>query len=159
MGRPVTVYEDTRNPPAACTTKSNSIKTVARWLAPFWISAVVIGSFLPGSSKAYLGTKPNPVQHPAELQHRLAHMLIFGITSLLLLVSAETRKGELRAAGAAFLLGVSIEIGQLLFGLSMAFEWWDVRDDFIGVLLVFSVFQAARLALRARAHGPSALPR
>jgi hypothetical protein len=149
MGRPVTVFEDTRNPPAACTAKPRPIRTVARWLVPFWIAAVVIGSFLPGSSKAYLGTKPNPVQHPVEFQHRLAHMLVFGITSLLFLLISDPRTGDVRAAGAAFLLGLLIEIGQVIFGLSMAFEWWDVRDDFIGVLLVFLLFQAASLALRA----------
>jgi hypothetical protein len=145
----MTVLEDTRNPPAAATTKPHPIKTVAKWLAPFWMAAVVIGSFLPGSSKAYLGTKPNPVQHPAEMQHRLAHMLVFGITALLLLLTTSTRKAEIRAAAAAFLLGLSIEIGQVIFGLSMAFEWWDVRDDFIGVLLVLLLFQAACLTLRA----------
>lgn len=131
------------------TTKPLSIRLAAKRVTPLWLCAVVIGSFLPGHSKAYIGTSPNLGYRPVELQHRLAHIAVFGITTLLLLLAAKTRLDEARGAGKAFLLGVGIELGQLATGLSPAFEWWDVRDDFIGAALAFFAFQVGRVAQRA----------
>jgi hypothetical protein len=130
--------------------KPSSVRLMAKRVTPLWLCAVVIGSFLPGSSKAYIGTSPNLGYRPVEMQHRLAHIAVFGITALLLLLPADTRLDEARAAGKAFLLGVGIELGQLALGLSPAFEWWDVRDDFIGASLVFFTFQLGRALLALR---------
>ena len=131
-------------------------KRAAKWakrIVPFWIAAVVIGSFLPGPVKLYLRTKPYVPHHPIAWQHRLAHLLTFGVTALLLMLDAERKSDEARGAGAAFLLGCAIEVGQLAVGYAPVFEWWDVRDDFLAALAVFLAFQAQHVAERTAGVG------
>lgn len=76
--------------------------------------------------------------------HRIWHFGVFGSTALLLLVQANDLRGRMFAALGAFGLGLSLESLQCqIFG--NAFEWWDVRDDAIGVLGAILVY---RLILR-----------
>lgn len=125
----------------------DSVRTMARKALPFWVAAVVTGSFLPGSVKALLGTGPFIPNHPLEWQHRLAHFGTFGLTALLFMLTAAKPREEAARAGAAFLLGCAIELAQYAAGLSPVLEWWDVRDDFLSVAGMFIMFNAARLII------------
>jgi hypothetical protein len=102
-----------------------------------WIVCVIVGSLLPGSAKNTIGTT-DEVRMKAQYEvggvaHRVWHFGVFGCTALLLLVQAKKLRGWVFAALGTFGLGLSLEILQWwIFG--NAFEWWDVRDDAIGVL-------------------------
>jgi hypothetical protein len=118
------------------------VRSAAKSIVPFWIAALLTGSFLPGSTKLFIGTKPYEHNHPIELQHRLVHFGAFGMTTLLFLLKAETRRHDLMLTGAAFLLGFLIEAGQFAIGLSAVLEWWDIRDDFFAAVTVLIAFHA-----------------
>jgi hypothetical protein len=128
------------------------LQIAAKWLAPFWVVAVVVGSFVPGSIKLLLGTKPYQHNHPVELQHRLAHFGTFGVTTLLFLLTAERPRNEKTLAGVAFLMGCIIEAAQFATGLSVVLEWWDVRDDFLAAVAVLVAFKTVRLMRRMVRH-------
>jgi hypothetical protein len=128
------------------------VRAAARKIAPFWVSMVVIGSFLPGSMKLALGTKPYEHHHPVELQHRILHFVTFGATTLLFELTAGKRNQEILFGCAAFLLGCVIEATQFGTGLAEVFEWWDVRDDLIATVAALIIYEAARwLRLRSTA--------
>jgi hypothetical protein len=102
-----------------------------------WIACVIAGSLMPGSAKNSLGTTDElRMRSPYEVggvAHRIWHFGVFGSTALLLLVQAKDRRGWVFAVLATFGLGLSLEFLQWrIYG--SAFEWWDVRDDAIGVL-------------------------
>ena len=54
--------------------------------------------------------------------------------AILLLLGTTSPFAKTLAAVSATLLGMTIETGQYLIGLSPLFEWWDVRDDVVGIL-------------------------
>ncbi|MBV9269355.1 MAG: hypothetical protein JO061_24515 [Acidobacteriaceae bacterium] len=120
-----------------------------RWLemiAPVWILCLILGSFLPGPTKQRLGTL-NPEAHHHIIhviwRHRIAHLVAFGSTALLLMMLADTRRGEFSAATSVFLLGLLIECVQpVVYGT--VFEYWDLRDDFYAVSAAFAGVQIAR---------------
>ncbi len=125
-------------------------RKVAKSVVPFWVLAVLIGSFLPGHSKQLLGTEPNGGHYHVALQHRLSHFVVFGSTALLFLLTAERQRDEAWLAAAAFFLGCFIELLQFAKGLTSVLEWWDVRDDFFSVAAVYLLFGVALLPLRGR---------
>jgi hypothetical protein len=98
--------------------------------------------------KGNLGTRPYVLHHPVALEHRLAHVAVFGVTALLFLLLADSTKERARAVGAALLLGCGIELMQFAFGLAPVFEWWDLRDDAFGILGVLVICQGLRWALQ-----------
>jgi hypothetical protein len=111
-------------------------------IAPWWVLLVIIGSFLPGTSKEAIGTLNTPeaaVEGRAVARHRVAHFLTFGSTALLLVLVSETAAQEIWAGFGVAALGFILECSQFaLIGLT-EIEWWDVRDDAlaaVGVLLV-----------------------
>jgi hypothetical protein len=112
----------------------------ARWfrfVLPFWVLALVVGSFLPAERKQALGTQsitPRPYAEP-HWPHRVWHIVSFGSTALLACL-AETSRPRRRLLWALLViaLGASIETAQWL-GNDYSFEWWDVRDDAYGVLI------------------------
>jgi uncharacterized membrane protein YccC len=106
---------------------------------PYWIVAVIILSFLPGSEKLRFGTSPYIPHHSVTWQHRWGHCFAFGITAILLLLGTGWRAAEIRAAATAMLFGLIIETSQYCTGLAAVFEWWDVRDDFIGIIVGVAV--------------------
>jgi len=116
------------------------VKGIARRIAPIWVAGLVVGSFLPGTWKKTLGTQPFVLHQAVAPQHRLAHLVTFGFTALLFLLLTDRPRDEARAAGAAFVLGCAIEILQFSFGLAPVFEWWDLRDDAVGILAVWLIF-------------------
>jgi hypothetical protein len=116
------------------------VRGIARRITPIWVAGVVIGSFLPGAWKKTLGTGPYILNEPIAPQHRLAHVVTFGITALGFLLLADRPRDQVHAAGGAFVLGCAIEIFQFMFGFATVFEWWDLRDDAIGIVAVWLIF-------------------
>ena len=119
-------------------------------IAPWWVLCVIIGSFLPASSKHALGTGNTPeaaAQGHAVPAHRLAHFLTFGSTTLLLVVIAETTSQQLGAGLVVAASGFLIECTQYaVLGLT-EMEWWDVRDD--AAAAIAALLLAQWLNLRA----------
>lgn len=111
-------------------------------IAPWWVLLVIIGSFLPATSKEAIGTMNTPEaanEGRAVGRHRIAHFLTFGSTALLLVLVSETAAQEIWAGFGVAALGFILECSQFaLIGLTEV-EWWDVRDDAlaaVGVLLL-----------------------
>ena len=96
-----------------------------------WVVTLIIGSLSPDDVKDSIGTHS---------YHRLFHFVSFGATAVLFLLISRTRRQEYIAAGGVFALGLTLEALQhFIFGSD--FEWWDVRDDFIGILIALAVFR------------------
>jgi hypothetical protein len=114
-------------------------RTLLARVAPIWVLALVIGSVLPDAAKIAIGT---------HYWHRLYHLLSFGSTAYLLTLIARTTRERLYALLFVIALGAAIEFSQhAIFGNSI--EWWDIRDDTLGVLLaaVLSQWSALRQKL------------
>ncbi len=107
-----------------------------------WVITLIIGSLSPDYVKDSIGTHS---------YHRLFHLASFGATAFLFLLILNTRRQEYIAAAGVFALGVTLETLQhLIFGSE--FEWWDVRDDFLGILIALVTFRVLdRLLSRNRA--------
>lgn len=124
----------------------------ARWIRvalPFWILALIIGSFLPAEHKQALGTQsltPRPYGEP-HWPHRVWHVVSFGSTVLLASLAETTRpRRRLLWAFLIILLGTGIETVQWLRN-DYSLEWWDVRDDAYGVL-IFAILAELRSVRR-----------
>lgn len=119
-------------------------RSVIRWLARIWIIALVAGSLMPGPTKATLGLVGTP---PPNLEHRVVHFVGFGIAELLLLFLVTNRRQEAYRLIAVVGLGLGLELTQHFFLSGRYFEWWDVRDDVIGIftaLLVVDITRACK---------------
>jgi hypothetical protein len=112
-----------------------------RWIVRLWISAVIVGSLLPGSAKERIGastSEARPRTRQDGYRHRFVHVLTFGSTCLLVSLLAWNRREELQAAGEVLVIGCLIELAQdIVYLHGNLFEWWDVRDDAIGIALAF----------------------
>ena len=102
-----------------------------------WILVLIIGSLSPYDVKEGIGTHS---------YHRPYHFVAFGATALLFLLIAKNRRQEWVSVCSAFALGLVLETAQYLVG--DVFEWWDVRDDAVGILIVFVLFRMADAWLR-----------
>jgi hypothetical protein len=71
----------------------------------------------------------------------------FGVTGLLLLVLCRSRVQEWLAILAIVCLAVALEDGQHLLFKNVNFEWWDVRDDIIGLLFAWLLIRSSRRKL------------
>jgi len=116
-------------------------------VTPVWVAAVTIGSFLPAEQKKRFGTQPYALHHPVATGHRVAHILTFGVTALLFLLPTDRPRSQALAVGAAFLLGCAIEVTQFAITFAPMLEWWDVRDDAIGIAGALLIFLVCRRAL------------
>jgi hypothetical protein len=103
-----------------------------RLIAAPWTLCLIVGSLLPDHIKEVIGTHSH---------HRPYHFIAFGATALLFLLISSTRRQDWIALGGAFALGVTLETLQFL--LDGYFEWWDLRDDALGILLAFALFRMA----------------
>ncbi len=119
-----------------------------RRLLPFWIAALIVGSFLPGEAKRALGTQSGLSAYGRPtLPHRAWHVASFGSTALLASLAVRSPGRRVAAFGAIFGLGVCIELLQpLLFRTDL--EWWDVRDNGYGILAFAAVGQMRAVRLR-----------
>jgi len=113
----------------------------ARWFVRLWIIVVVAGSLLPGSAKQWIGASKQETAartRQTGYRHRLIHILTFGSTYLLLGLLTCNKREELQAAGEVLAIGFLIELAQdVLYSNGKFFEWWDVRDDALGIGLAF----------------------
>jgi hypothetical protein len=119
-------------------------RRVARWFARLWISAVIVGSLLPGSIKVMLRASEGKSTYSrnALTRHRLIHFFAFGSSFFLLSLLATGSREELEAAGEVMAIGCIVELAQYLISdHRYIFEWWDVRDDAIGIAVVFLLVQ------------------
>jgi hypothetical protein len=79
------------------------------------------------------------------MKHRLIHFFAFGSTFLVLSLSAATTRKRLETAGKIMALGCIVEVTQYVVYLHRQnFEWWDLRDDAIGIGTAFLLVQIAR---------------
>lgn len=130
-------------------------RTVIRWVAIVWISGITAGSLMPTDLKIAIGsTTSEPVRSPrAEFEHRLFHYVSFGVAALLLLLLASNHRQELIAAFAVAALGVTIELIQHFIMLYPLFEWDDVRDDMIAIVVALIAIQFKGFRARLLAEG------
>ena len=117
----------------------------AVWAVRLWIAAVVVGSLLPGPAKATFGATPHAVNRRVNYKHRALHVLTFGSTYFLVSLLALDAWDEIAAAGEVLALAGLIELAQdILYAHGKTFEWWDVRDDAIGILIAFLAVRIIR---------------
>ena len=83
-----------------------------------------------------------PHAGPGTQLHRIEHMAAFGVLGLLLLVVCRTRVQEWLAVLAIVCLALALEDGQHLLFKNVTFEWWDVRDDIIGLLFAWLLIRS-----------------
>jgi hypothetical protein len=129
------------------------LQRTLRKIAPVWVLCLVIGSMLPGETKLRLHTTGKQQMHHQTKEvtrgHHLYHYGSFGLTAVLFLAIAESRREEWRAIARVILIGLGIEITQHLVYLSV-FEWWDVRDDGVAALAVFALWHLRRASPNTR---------
>jgi VanZ family protein len=95
-----------------------------RLIATLWIAGLVVVSLQPW----------RPEGESQSIVHQVLHLVSFGAAGLMLFALSRNSKQIRTAALAVFCLAVVIETSQHML-YKNAFEWWDVRDDTIGVLL------------------------
>jgi hypothetical protein len=130
---------------------------VAPWFARLWISAVIIGSLLPGSAKVLLHTRQDQrlySRNAVSAKHRFVHFFAFGSSFLVLSLLATSTREELEAAIEILTIGCIIELLQfVMYSHRHTFEWWDVRDDAVGIAVAFvlvRVFSRLNVAVASR---------
>lgn len=85
-----------------------------------------------------------PPEGPGSILHRAGHMVAFGAAGLMLLVLSDSDKQKWAAALKVICLAVAIETAQHLL-YKGPFEWWDVRDDIIGLLIAVLLIRWTRV--------------
>ncbi len=119
-------------------------RALLRKIAPFWIVAVIVGSFMPYTFKREMGTTlvltaaSGSAGEQVTLWHREVHFLLFASTTAILVLIGRSSLVRAAALLAALSLAFSIEFTQSLVD-HYGIEWWDVRDDFTGAALMFLV--------------------
>jgi hypothetical protein len=90
---------------------------------------------------------PHPA--PDSFRHRAGHVSAFGILSLLLLPlgRGQTQKWVIAAAILSFALILELVQYQVFHfhRVHQPFEWWDIRDDSVGLLLALLALRFARV--------------
>jgi hypothetical protein len=105
-----------------------------RQLVIVWILSLVAISLQPY----------RPRGESRSIVHRALHIIAFGSTGLILLALGTGGKQEWTATLTVVCLAVAIESAQHLLYRG-PFEWWDVRDDAIGLLLAVLVIRRTRI--------------
>jgi hypothetical protein len=122
-------------------------RRLVRWFASLWISAVLVGSLLPVSAKVALHASESNGPHSKNtitMKHRFIHFIAFGSSFLVLSLLATGRREQLKAAVEIMTVGCIVEIIQFfVYSHRQVFEWWDVRDDAIGIVVGFLLLQIA----------------
>jgi hypothetical protein len=75
-----------------------------------------------------------PHRAPGSMGHRADHVIAFAILALVLLPLARNRAQIWIVVISILCLAAGLELRQRQI-FSIPFEWWDVRDDCIGVIL------------------------
>jgi hypothetical protein len=130
-------------------------KKILRVLAAILIAAIIVGSFLPGKEKVWIGTQQSKragsKSSSISKKHRLYHFGSFGFAALTLLLLARGVREEIKHAVFIFILGCLIEIIQCLSSRRHILEWWDIRDDLYAIVAIFCLIQLANLVVSADA--------
>ena len=105
-----------------------------RCMTILWIVGLVAVSLQPW----------RPHGESQSILHNVLHVVLFGAPSVMLF--ALSRDGQKIATSAVwiFCLAMAIETGQHLLYRD-PFEWWDVRDDTIGLLLAAVLIRWTRI--------------
>ena len=112
-------------------------------LATFWIAGLVAVSLQPW----------RPHGESQSIVHQVWHLVSFGAAGAMLFALSRNAKQFFTAALAIFCLAVAIETSQHLL-YKNAFEWWDVRDDTIGVAFAWVLIRWTGIkSLLLRANG------
>lgn len=98
----------------------------------------------------YLSLRRNwPYPNSDSITHRVAHVVAFGVLALLLLPLARSRRGTLLITIAIFCIACGMELLQYhVFHLARArqsIEWWDIRDNTVGLLLALLTVRFSRI--------------
>jgi hypothetical protein len=96
---------------------------------------------MPGPGKEKLGLTAGKMAH-AEGQitsrHRLVHMFAFGSSWFLVSLLTRNTREALEGVGEVMAVGFLVELAQyVLYSHGHVFEWWDIRDDAIGIAVAF----------------------
>jgi hypothetical protein len=115
------------------------------WITAALVLSVIVGSFLPLEAKKAIGTHGtggaySSASAPVTSGHRIYHFVSFGLVAFCALALARNRAQEIANAMRVLGLGVAIELVQWRVSHSYI-EWWDVRDDAIGIAVAFAVMQ------------------
>jgi TRAP-type uncharacterized transport system fused permease subunit len=90
-----------------------------------------------------------PHTYGGPITHRVAHVGAFGALSLLVLPLARSRRQIWLITAAIFCLGCGMEMLQYhAFHFARAgqpLEWWDIRDNTVGILLALLAVRYTRL--------------
>lgn len=78
------------------------------------------------------------------MRHRVAHVLAFGGAALIWIALGTNGRGEFRGALIVLATGLLIETAQHLI-YKGPIEWWDVRDDTIGILIAALIVRRTRV--------------
>lgn len=108
------------------------------------------------------GTKGLPVWEKP-MRHRISHFIAFAVAGALLSsIAPGSRKAPwawvepLLAATAAWIMGLTIEIAQMRVFKLRVLEWWDLRDDAIGVAIAMCGWLLWRWLDSSRRKGQAA---
>jgi len=98
---------------------------------------------MPTTLKIAIGTTTSDAlpTGPANLTHRMYHLSVFAIAALLRLLLAPSGNQEIRESLGLIALGTIIELTQHFVMGNPILEWWDIRDDAIGVLAALIIIQ------------------
>ena len=105
-----------------------------RLVAIVWIVCLIAVSLQPY----------RPAGESDTIRHRVFHVLSFGAAALMLLALGTDAKRESIAGLSVLCLAVAIETSQFLL-YKNPFEWWDVRDDTIGILIAAVLIRRTRV--------------
>jgi ABC-type Fe3+-siderophore transport system permease subunit len=101
-------------------------RTILIRITPAWVACVVFYSLFPWRPKLAV----------AGITHEIGHFLVFGSTTYLLLLIAQSARQRIWAPIAVIALGIAIEYSQhWIFGSPL--EWWDMRDDAYGAVAAY----------------------
>ena len=98
----------------------------------------------------YLSLRRNwPYPNGGTIAHRVDHVGAFGVLALLLLPLARSRRETWLITAAIFCIACAMELLQYhVFHLHrerQPLEWWDIRDDTVGLLLALLAARFTRL--------------
>jgi hypothetical protein len=101
-----------------------------RGIATVWIAGLVAVSLQPW----------RPYGESQSIIHNVSHVVSFGTPALMLFALSRDARQTFTAVLGIFCLAVAIETSQHLL-YKNPFEWWDVRDDTIGVAFAWMLIR------------------
>ena len=94
-------------------------------------------SMLPWDVKQAIGTEGR--------MHRYLHVFAFGFATLVLTRMVHSSRARFAVVAGFLLVAVASELGECLYYQNSMFEWYDLKDDFIGVAGGLAISELFRL--------------